>query len=97
MTTQPTPSEACASHHAEATVSLHTYDVTVHRTDYLWTTVRVRASSEEDAERQAEAIAEQLSRASWDVADSDLYAYACEAVSDPASNQQDAKGGQAHE
>ena len=49
------------------------YEVTVARTDYLYTKVRVEADSQEDAEAEAESIADNLPDQKWEVADRELY------------------------
>ena len=54
------------------------YNVTIHRTDYLYTVVPVEATSEDEAETKAEEVAALLPVANWDVADRDLYAYVAE-------------------
>jgi hypothetical protein len=56
------------------------YEVTVYRTDYLYTRVRVEAKSEEAAERAAERLAGLQKKSEWDFADRDLYAYEVEQV-----------------
>lgn len=64
------------------------YEVTVHRTDYCYATIRVEAESEDEAETQAEEIAELQPEANWDAADRELYAFSVEQVKE---------GGQANE
>jgi hypothetical protein len=56
------------------------YEVTVHRTDYLYTVVRVEAESKDQAETQAETLAGLQPDSEWDVADRDLYAFSAEQV-----------------
>ena len=51
------------------------YEVTVHRTDYRYTKIRVQAKSEDEAENLAEDIAGLQEDSEWDVADRDLYAF----------------------
>ncbi|MFT3784756.1 MAG: hypothetical protein QM770_01140 [Tepidisphaeraceae bacterium] len=91
MTLQPESTEANASRHAETLPSATptTYDVTVHRTDYLFATVRVIAASVQHAELQAESVASGMPRGEWHTADSDLYAFECEAVDTPEDTSDD--------
>lgn len=56
------------------------YEVTVHRTDYFYTRVRVWANSEADAENNAEKRAALQDKSKWEVADRDLYSYSVEVV-----------------
>jgi hypothetical protein len=63
------------------------YEVTVHRTDYLYTILRVEASSEEQAEQLAEQLADQQDISAWDIADRDRYTYFVQPVQKGACHE----------
>ena len=62
------------------------YEVVVHRTDYCYATIRVEAESEDEAETQAEEIAELQPEANWDAADRELYAFSVEQMKEGGSH-----------
>ena len=64
------------------------YEVTVARTDYLYTRIRVKAESEDAAETAAEQRAEVQEESQWDCADRDLYALEVEQVKDGGQNNE---------
>lgn len=63
------------------------YEVTVHRTDYRYTKIRVEAECEEEAENMAERLAGLQEDSAWEVADRDLYAFAVEQVQEGGSHE----------
>ena len=63
------------------------YEVTVHRTDYLYTILRVDAQTSEQAEQLAEQLASLQDDSAWDIADRDCYAFSVEPVQKGACHE----------